>query len=162
MWNALFLASILAILGAIGFFLFGPRTSPVTFPTAPLADDQHLSKIADVTNHAKKRIESKLWDLNSQELGASVLSELNGTAEKDHVQVSDFRIEKTTEVGEQREAPFVVVLDGDFKDVMKMLGTLESPDSKLALSMLQMATSDTGPGFIKATVGLTAFLRSVD
>jgi hypothetical protein len=158
LWNALFVASICAILGAVIFlFVAPPLPQEVRRLPTPQSD---LEKATAMSANAKGRIESKLWDLDSQELGASVLSNLNGLAEKQHIQVADFRIEKPFDVAGQREAPFVVVLEGDFKAVMKVVASLEDPKSKLGISMLQMATSDKGTGAVKATVGLTAFLRS--
>lgn len=110
------------------------------------------------TKQAKEAIEQKLWSLDSEELGGAILSRLSLSAEKFHVQVVDFRIDKTIDVAGQTEAPFVAVTEGRFEDVMKLVDSIQDPGSKLALGLLQLATSDQGPGRVKATLGLTAFL----
>jgi hypothetical protein len=159
LWNSVFAASSIALVLAIGFAILAPKISPIGVnPYSRARNDDSATRLID---SAGKRIQSKLWNLDSQELGASVLNSIGAISEKNHVQLSDFTIENVVRVGAQREAPFVVVVDGDYAGVLKLVRDLESPDSKIGVNMLQMATSDRGLGFVRATLGVTAFLKEV-
>lgn len=154
--NALFLLALMAIVGAVGFIVTR-RPSPATSINSR-SIDLACDRSDAAADAATQAILGKEWNLDSEELGGAVLSHLSVAAEKYRVQISDFRADKAVVVGEQRLTPFLVEVDGDFQNVMKLVASLEDPGSKLGVRMLQVAAGDKTPGEAKATLGLVAFM----
>ncbi len=158
-WNLLLGLSVVGIAVSIWFGFISPvpqlswisktRTSTLN-PTVERAN----AKIADDL----AQIRRQSWKVSSETLGSAVLAYLSGVSEKNSVQLTGFRTEKTVDVAKLTEAPFVVVVEGGFPDVVAFARKLEDPSSKLAVNLMQISASDTGPGRVTATFGLLGFL----
>jgi hypothetical protein len=159
-WNLLLALSLIAILGT-GWY----RTRKAEAPLA-LRDDERslatanarLSNLHDLQVAAMKTVTAKTWDISAEALGSKTLERLTKMAENCHVQLTNFRSEKSVAVASLEEAPFTVVIDGPYGDALKLVDKLEAPESKLAVTLLQVANSDTSPGAVTATIGLAGFI----
>jgi len=103
-------------------------------------------------------VQAKGWNTGVEILGPKVLDQMTKLTSKNHVSLAGFRTEKAVTVAHMKEAPFVAVLEGSYGDVIECLKSLEAPESKLAVNLMQVAPSDTGMGRVTATMGLVAFL----
>ena len=158
--NAIFTLSVLLLVP--GVLLLAMPQKSVALVLRTRSTDLKTDKAELEIQAARDAIRNKCWNLDSDELGGAVLNYLSVSAEKHHVQISDFRSEKSKWMAGQKLSPFLVVIDGDFKNLMELVRGLQDPGSRLAISMLQVATSDQGPGQAKATIGLSAFVGGDD
>jgi hypothetical protein len=158
-WNSLLVISLLAILTALWFGV----VSPVKTLEKSGAEQVALLNATVVRANQKRQddlhhIQGQSWTGPVETVGSTVLSYVSDLCEKHHVQLTAFRTEKSVDVAKLTEAPFVVAVEGGFPDVLAFSKSLEDPSSKLAVNLLQVGASDSGPGRVTATLGLLGFL----
>ncbi len=154
-WNTLFAVSAVAILAAL-WFQFGFVVKP---PNKP-ADNEDALRAKSYSANDKKDIAPYTWDVSMASmdaLGPAVLNSLTALSEKNTVQLTSFRTDKSIRVAGLDEAPFVAVVEGAFPDVLAFTHALESPSSRLAVNLIELSASDSGPGHVTATFGLLGF-----
>jgi hypothetical protein len=161
-WNIIFVLSLVAI-GVIGGFYFHLRqripTGPSHGQTAQLAAiHQAIVKANAHLESDKKALKDHTWDISPDLLGSQTLGAMVDMADKSHLKLADFRTDPPLQVAHLTEVPMAVVVEGSFTDVMGLVSKLEDPKSKLAVTMLQVASSDVHSDRVTATVGLAGFL----
>ncbi len=162
LWNALFGFSIAVIAVSVGFlFLRGSlgRRNPSTVQLTRMRDT--AAKADKTATAARSQVTAEEWAMDSETLGSAVLDVLTQMVDKHGLQLSSFRTEKPITVAHLREAPFVANVEGSYSDLLSLLKTLEDPNAKLTLNMIEVTASDHGTGQIVATLGLVAFLPEV-
>lgn len=159
-WNLLLALSLATILGAAWYGFvdpiekgssLGPRNDlSVVNATTRKAQEQSTAALSE--------IRAKTWDTELRTLESGTLDRLTLLATKHKLQLTGFRTDRPREVAGMAEAPFVVVVEGAYPDVLAFSQRLEEPASKLVPELLQFSASDTTPGRVTATIGLIAFL----
>jgi hypothetical protein len=160
-WNLLFAVSLLAILGTIWYGFLRPTQPGQASSWKKTLDD--LTAQSRTANDAAAAdlavVDNRTWDQSLDNLGSTVLGNLTRLAEKHKLQLSNFRTERPSGLANLSEAPFVLVVDGAFPDVLTFVQSVESPGNKLAVSLLQLSASDAVPGNVTATMGLSGFRK---
>lgn len=159
-WNLLFGASLVAIAITIWYGFLRPQ--PVGASSWKHTMDDVTSRTRNANNVADSNlvdVNRRTWDVDQQNLGSRILARLNGLAEKHQLQLSNFRTEHTTSLASLTNAPFVVVVDGSYPDLLAFVNGLESSDSRLAVNMVQITASDASPGNVTATLGLVGYRK---
>ncbi len=139
-WNVLLAVSIVVIFAAVfvGFYWPGKGPSKAMHQRTDvdrMADA--ITRVRDATARTMKSLNPRTWDLPPEELASSALDKMTALTQKNHLQLTEFRTEKLLGVGLLKEETFSSVVEGRFVDVMTLLKTLEGPDSKLAVNVLQ-------------------------
>lgn len=159
-WDAILVISLLSLLFSAWLIYSAPK------PTAKKTNNTRTSwellqketvKLEASLTEAEDRIKDRTWDVTAEIFGSRVLDQLTHEADKNHLQLSGFRVGKPIVASILLEAPFTVIIKGSFMDVVKFLGGLEDPDSKIAVSQLRIV-SDGAADHVTATLGLTGFL----
>ena len=79
-------------------------------------------------------------------------------AAKNHVQLLGFRPQKPTDEDDGfTHVPYLILLNGPFPAVQATLRDIESPTNKLAVSLVQFASSDANSDAVNATIGVVAY-----
>jgi hypothetical protein len=160
-WNALFVASLVAI----AFFGWYSFLRTPERPTANRQTAQAMARIDAANDQADKalaEIRARTWNQTPEALAAQTLNRLTQIAERNKLALTSFRGDRTVEKQGLTEAPFVVVVDGAFPSVLSFLEQVDQPGSKLATELLQIQASEGHPGSVTATVGLLGFLLPED
>ena len=105
-----------------------------------------------------RAVKESQWSEGAATIGSSVLNSLAKLADSSHVQLGGFRTDKAVQASLIQQVPFIAVVEGAFPDVMGFVARVERPESKLALNLLQIASSDSKSGNVTATLGIVAFL----
>lgn len=155
-WNTLLTLSGIAIAAAL-WFQFGVAIKP---PSPPNLDNQSgaLMRSKGTAASDAKTIAEKTWQMSQDAMAPAVLEYLTSECEKNSVQLTSFRTDKSIRVATLDEEPFVAVVEGGFPDVLALAHSLESPGSKLAVNLIELSASETAPGHVTATLGLLGFL----
>lgn len=159
-WNILLALSVVASLVAVGFTFFAPAPKGTNTEIAKRIRtlEGQRRKEDKLIAEATGKIQAQGWNVAPEALGPKVLDLLTRLSEREHLQLSAFRSERPIEVAQMTEAPFVAVLEGPFDSMVKLLTSLEAPETKLGVNLFQISSTETGLGHVTATVGLVAFL----
>ena len=157
------IAAILAMVTAAGGLLFH-LIMPIPKPASPQVKANQERKIRatiedkrDRVTKSKATIEKYVWSAKSDELGAQAMAYINKLAAKESLKVSAFRPQRTQEGMGLTSHPYLVSVEGQYPSVMKFVRTLETKGTKLAVTTVQVASSDGASDQVNATVGVTAF-----
>jgi hypothetical protein len=158
-WNVLFGTALVGIVVAVWFgFLSPAKPVPLTIERNLVDQRQAAERQAVALKADEKLIAGQTWNTSAETLGSTVLDYVSGLAEKHSVQLTNFRTDSPIQVASLSEAPFVLIVEGGFPDILAFTNALEDPKSKLAVNLMTISASDTGPGRVTATFGLLGFL----
>ena len=154
-WDALFGLSVIGILFLLTLLMLSPaKKRPKT--SANLAMEQAI-KAKDDAKAAQAKIDAAAYAQDAQTLASNELDHFTHLARTNHLQLVEFRSDKTTPCGIEDELPSTVVVQGSFVNVMNLLHDVETPGSKYMMSRLEL--SQTGKGDeVTANITLGAFL----
>jgi len=161
-WNFLLAVSLLVcVVAAAALFYRLPPDSRLLDSRAEL---RHVTtRVHDRLSRADmsdQEVKKSQWREGAATIGSAVLNSLAKLADSSHVQLGAFRTDKVVQASLVQKVPFIAVVEGAFTDVMGFVAKVERPDSKLAVNLLQIASSDSKGGNVTATLGIVAFLPS--
>jgi hypothetical protein len=159
-WDILLTLSILGI-GVDAWFISTPPKAPLD-TSAGLrqsirAAESKTQAVEDRASASLSETKDRTWDLTAEVFGSTALEAITGLCDKNHLHLAGFRMGKAIPAASLKEAPFVVIVEGTFVDVMSMVDKVEQPDSKMALSQLNIASGSVSDR-VTATLTLTGFL----
>lgn len=164
-WNVLLTISIVLIFATVfvGFYWPGNGRAKVKHERSDvdrLADA--VTRERDATARTMKGLKPRMWAMAPEALASTVLDQMTALTQKNHLQLTEFRTEKLLEVALLKEETFSSVVEGRFVDVMTLLKSLEAPDSKLVVNVLQFSSSDNHSDRITANLSLAGFMLKGD
>ncbi len=159
-WNLLLAFSLAGILVAGWFAFLQPK--PHRFASGSrqpsvAAIEAETREIEAKASEGGKRLSDRTWDVGPELFGSQLLDKTTAIAGKCHLRLTNFRVGKTFAAAGLRETPVTVVVDGGFMDVMAFMAALEKPDSKIAVSQLDLSASGIQDQ-VSATVSIAGFL----
>lgn len=99
-----------------------------------------------------------IWSVKkTDEIGASSLKTITAMAQKHKVTVLGFRPQKATSDSGLQVLPYLIILEGDFPGMSAFLNDLENVQTKLAVTMVQLASADANTDRVNANIGVTAY-----
>jgi len=163
-WNAVFILSLAAIAIGAWYGFIQPKISsgPIS-PTNDLSAIQNATrKVDQLTAADLSKVKGQTWDMTANALGSHTLETIAQLADKSHIQLSGFRLDKPVRMGRLTEVPFLATVQGGFPEVMSVVQSLEDPKSKLMVKLLQISAADAGSDRVSASIGLAGFLWTGD
>jgi Tfp pilus assembly protein PilO len=155
------LAAIVMLLGTLLYMLLVPTPS-----TAGLAKGRDLSRrkitkeietARQRANELEKANQAYLWSDTAESVTASVLNDITAQARRKSLKMTAFRPQRPQTLETLTELPFSVQLSGPYPAVRDVVAALDTPQSKIALRSLQMASSDGGSSAVTATLAFSAY-----
>lgn len=160
--SAIILCSILILLGTLGFMIFVP--APGVAGQA-LKNENNKRKLENDIDSAKQRtqeakaaVAARVWSGTQDAVMASVMAKLSQRSAAGHVQISAFRPQKPVVVQNMSELPFTVQISGTYPTVLRFLNGLDTPENKMALRSIQIASADGATSAVNATAGLSVYM----
>jgi Tfp pilus assembly protein PilO len=151
---------------AVGYYLFVPAPK-VTAKRVSVATQRH--KIMHDAEKAKAQVDSlraeplaHVWTERPEKVMPQVLARLNALGKSAHVTVNGFRPQKEQAAGEVQILPFFLTLQGNVDGISRFLENLNDHEPKIALSMIQIATAETGNAPATASLNVVAYLQPPD
>ncbi len=112
--------------------------------------------LSDVTS-ARTEIRSYLWPGQADEIGPQAMTTFDNLAKQNNVTVQAFRPQKSVSIGDVTRYPYSIIVQGAYPKILMIFKSLRSPESKLALTSVQISASDGASDQVTATLGLSAF-----
>jgi len=156
-WNLLLVVALVS-LPIFAWYGFGQPAAETgqTKKKVDLAMTE-IRKADKEATESVKALQAKTTEMDNEVLAAATLSQVTKLAQGKGLLLRSFRTDRATDVAGISESPFIAVLEGPFPSVLNFTRSLEGADSKLAVEMMQLSSSDSKPGNVTATLGLVGF-----
>ncbi len=158
--NIVIIAAGVAMLGITLFDVFAPKPKVQVQQAARVTN---ANKIRHETYAAKEKAKSeeafmatRVWTEDVEQIGPKVLSRATEVAKGQGLTVSAFRPQRIVEDGTIMRVPFVLMISGTYPQVAKFVQTIEKPEGKVAVTLVQVSSSDGVSDSVTATIGLMA------
>jgi len=165
-WNIVAFAALVCLAAIAIFDLVVPK------PIAPSKHQQQLQKQTLMrtieihqqdANAAKAEVARYIWQVSkTDEIGAKSLASVTGLALKHHVSLLGFRPQKSISQDNLTQLPYLIILEGDFPGVSAFLSDLENIQTKLAINMVQVSSSEANTDRVNANIGVIAYTPAQD
>lgn len=99
----------------------------------------------------------KLWNLGPEALGPIAMGKVSNMAKASGLNMVAFRPQRTTAAGDLVRYGYQISLEGSFSKVIEFTRKLETPETRLAVVSLQVASTDGASDAVSATVGVVAY-----
>lgn len=161
-WNVVSVVAIIAIL-VLFWMALHPPSSTVGNLKEVRKSQREDRATADAAKEKATKIESSLanltWKGSADTVGPQALGTVTRLAQAAQVTATAFRPQRTQDDGGVPQMAFLVTIEGRYPNVMTFLRNIEKPESKMAVTLLQMASADASNDLVNTTVGLTAFFQ---
>jgi hypothetical protein len=161
------LFNILSLLGVVAMLVIVIVDFVVPKPQATMTRHEqeiklHQQKDAVAVQDAQLKtaqasVAKYVWNKSADEIASQSLKNMTAIAAKHKVQLLGFRPQKTTDDGGFTHLPYLVLLSGTFPNVESALQDIEAPANRLAVSLVQFASSDANSDGVNATIGVVAY-----
>jgi Tfp pilus assembly protein PilO len=159
-----FIFGVILILGSAAWITLIPL--PTEQASSGANRTQNLKKIKEATDKAESEavasqaaIDAMLWTESAQEVSPKAFAIVNQFALKHHLKVASFRPQKPVDVQGMTEIPFGLSVDGSYPDTMQLVKDLETTDTKLALSLIQINSAEASSDHVNGTINFVAYLK---
>jgi Tfp pilus assembly protein PilO len=154
----------LVLLVALGLFmLFRPKPNTVGIAAGKIRSqrelDERIAKLEKERTSTQATIDSWTWTEPIAQIGPKALNSITLFAQRNHLKLIAFRPQKTTDVNELTQLPFVISIEGAYPSVMQFVKDLETPTLKLGTGMVQVSTSDPSSDLVAATINVVAYRK---
>jgi hypothetical protein len=160
-FNILSLAGVFAMLVIVIADYFVPKPHVTMDRHAQEVSLHGLRNTAAVYDAQLKTSQTAIgkfvWTKSQDEISSQSLKNVTAIAAKHKVQLLGFRPQKPTDDGGFTHLPYLVLLSGKFPNVASTLEEIEAPVNRLAVSLVQFASSDANSDGVNATIGVIAY-----
>jgi hypothetical protein len=107
---------------------------------------------------AKSTVSRYVWNVGLDQITSKSLDSVTALAAANKVQLQGFRPPvKTTIQNGLTHIPYLILVSGPFLNVVNFEEALEDPKYKLAIEMVQFASSDSSSDQVNASIGVIAY-----
>jgi len=158
--KALIIIALIALLAGLAMYLRPNK------PTA-LTETQKLKQV-DLANkdieteeslldYRRKQVSAFTWRQKQEEIGPLALAGISKLVRNHGLKLITFRPQKAEQEKDVTRIPFLMALEGSYSDVVAFTKDLENPQSKLAVNMVQLNSSDGVTDQVNAAINVVAY-----
>ncbi len=157
--------SLLVIAASVASITVAPKPDP---EAARNAHRKTLAKLISTRDQAKvdaglaeKASAKRIWPGDSDAVTSALMAGLTREAEARDLKMAGFRAQRLVDYQGITEMPFSVQVVGSYPEVRSFLAMLDKPGTRVLLRSAQLASADAATDTVSATLGVSAFIRSV-
>lgn len=121
------------------------------------ANNMKAAQIAK-TEALHQTVAADTWSGSVQDVNALILKRVNALLQGHNLRSGTFRPQRASTVDTLNTLPYALTLDGTYVEVMNFVRDLETPANKLAISSLQVTSSDMNSDRVNANLTVVAYL----
>ena len=163
-WNLAIGASLILIIGVVGFEFSTPKPTTRDVDKQVVRDKRELTtKVLTskkLYNQAQDLQSSYTWKIERDKVGPEILTDLTQLATKHSVTVSNFRPSKTSQVGPLTVLSYETNASGSFLKISEFMRALEEPQNLVIVQSVQISNSDGNSDDVVVNLGLLAAVAS--
>ncbi|HVL39337.1 MAG TPA: GspMb/PilO family protein [Fimbriimonadaceae bacterium] len=115
--------------------------------------DETRTNVADLAEQNR----TFLWNAAAERVSATVHEQVTRSAKTGGLRLVSFRPQKVEDVGSVQAMPFLATVEGSFPAVKALEASLENSNNRLAVTSLQVTSSNNAADLVTANIGLVAF-----
>lgn len=165
-WNLAAVGAIVLMAGALLYHLMVPVPTEASLARRHRSElsqfNREAAQLRDEVKSDREYVNSKLWNGSPETLGADALASVDKFAKKNQIAVQAFRPQRTVTSEGIVRYPYSVVVQGSFPRVLQLVRDLQAPGTLFAVTSVQLTSADGATDSVTATIGLAAFLESVE
>lgn len=163
-YNVLIVIAIVLGISLIGFDMLMP------VPTVAEEQRKHSSEIRKLNEEimlatrqlkdAEPNVKQAVYSGTLETVSPSIMSQVTNLSRLKGLKVLSFRPQRAEEVEGLIAQPFIMSVEGDFTSCAELVRDLARQTDRLALSQIQIASSDSESSKVSMTVEITAFISA--
>jgi len=148
----LLLASLIASL-----VIKPPVVTQADFTKAKFKDLQQKKDYLTQQKLEQAKNQKVTWPGDGSQIAPSALDFVTKVAAKHNVKLVGFRPQRAVDAGLVSQLPFLINMEGAFKDVMAAEADIESPASRMVVENYQIGSSQESTDQVTGTIGVEAY-----
>jgi Tfp pilus assembly protein PilO len=116
-------------------------------------------KAQDQTKEYQAEVDRFLWRDGPDQVGPKSLARITAIAKARKLELVGFRPQRQVDDAVIPRLPFLLTVEGAYPAVIDLVKALEQPDVRLAVTSVQLASSDGASDRVTASIGLAALLN---
>lgn len=156
------ITAILILAGTLGFMLFVKPPNEQKVSKDKLVRDYKEKTERSKQEYAKAKaaIDPVLWTEAADKVSPQALSSITKLAQEHHLKVVAFRPQKPVDAEGLTQIPFSISVDGAYPDTMQLVKDLETSNTKLAVSLVQVMAADAASDHVTGTINVVAYTKA--
>lgn len=158
--KALIVIAIIALLAGLAMYALPKKSGAISELDKNKQIDKLKSEIEaeqSTLDDCRKRISTLTWTQKYEEIGPAALAHISNLVRNHGLKLITFRPQKVEQQKDLARIPFLMALEGSYSDVVSFTKDLEKPESKLAVNMLQLNSSNGVTDQVNATINVIAY-----
>lgn len=159
--NVVIVASIAVLASTLAAMLFVPKPSTRGLETErrnrEFAVRLDTQKAEERLKEIEEQVAEKAWVVPVAEVSPAALDTVTKAAERRNLRLVAMRPQRTVQIAELTQVPFVVTVEGAFPAAVAFVRDLEAPETKMAISLIQLGAMDGATDNVSMTLGLKAY-----
>lgn len=155
--------AIVTLVGTLAFLVFVPKPTTAGLAEKTRRDGMKIRiKTKDAEDRlvlAKATVTTTTWPGIGDDVAPAANARLTTIATRRGLKLTSFRPQRTTAKTDLTVLPFVVTVEGPFPQVVEFTRDIDSPGTRLAVSLIQITSANDDSDRVTATVGVMAYLR---
>jgi len=159
------IVGIMALVTMVGLFVYdtlAPKPSVIAERAKQSAQERELlretAEKRDQYQAARQVVARTSWNGSLERVSPAILERLTKIAATKGLRIQSFRPQKVLPTADLQVLSFNVAMEGPFPQVMSFLQLLEKQERTLAVTLVQLASSDGESDVVNATIGISAFV----
>lgn len=99
----------------------------------------------------------RLWNLGAEAIGPMAMGRVSNMAKANGLNMVAFRPQRNVPAGDLVRYAYQISIEGSFGKVVEFTRKLETPETKLSVVSLQVASTDGASDAVSATIGVVAY-----
>lgn len=171
-YNLLIILALVALTGIAAFDLLVKPGKEELKQQTELIESQKEQELADLNlqyrleqarlDEMEAKLEAKTWLGNFETVSPVILDEVTDLARARGVNVRSFRPQKIVERDGLSQLTYAISVEGGYLAVLALVDDLEGEQPRLTVTQLQIAGTDAASDRVSASIGVAAFLKSLD
>lgn len=160
-WNSVSLVAIVVMgLVVAAYLLFPvPSLKKVTQTRRNQETDLYkdIDKLRDDVSLTRTRNLQRLWTQPADQVAAAAMAKVTQLAQAQSLKVLAFRPQRVQEAPGVTILPYQISMEGYFPKVMAFIRSMETPNVRLPVINVQIASADGASDKVTATIGIVAY-----
>lgn len=106
--------------------------------------------------------DTAMWEGVSESVTSQILQSVTVIAKTQNINLKSFRPQTAVADGDLSRNNYVVLIEGSFPQVVGFIRSIDTPSSRLGISLVQVSASDQETDSVNATVGIVAYVKMPD
>ncbi|MEQ1936135.1 MAG: hypothetical protein ABL962_19950 [Fimbriimonadaceae bacterium] len=163
-WNGAIIAALAVITAAVLFeyLVETPMARVNSKRQEQLKLDTETKALFKEVTSLKKANAPRIWQTSAESVGPTAMGKMSVLARSLGLTMLSFRPQKPEETGDLDRYRYILAIEGSFPKVIEFTRKAETPETKIAVDRIQLASKDGATDNVSATIGVVAYRERLD